>query len=91
MASYQNCWEFFTCGREPGGANRLTCGPCPAATEASLIGPNDGRHSGRICWMIDGTHCGGVVRGLASEKANNCYACAFFKSLVLAAEQQMVG
>ena len=32
-----NCWEFFRCGREPGGKNAEKLGVCPAATVGKNI------------------------------------------------------
>lgn len=31
--SRTNCWEYFKCGREPGGSKVDELGVCPAATE----------------------------------------------------------
>ncbi|MEW6110309.1 MAG: two-CW domain-containing protein, partial [Nitrospirota bacterium] len=33
-----NCWEFFRCGREIGGAKVSELGVCPAATDNSADG-----------------------------------------------------
>ena len=59
----QNCWEFKSCGRQPGGAKTAELGLCPAATEPRLNGVNSGRNGGRSCWAMTGTLCGGAVHG----------------------------
>lgn len=72
-----NCWEFKRCGREPGGANALELGVCPAATDASSHGLNRGRNGGRICWAVTGTLCGGQVQGTYAQKRASCITCDF--------------
>ena len=55
----QNCWEFFGCGRETGGEKVRELGECPASTDASADGLNNGKNAGRICWAVAGTLCDG--------------------------------
>ncbi|MES9961925.1 MAG: two-CW domain-containing protein [Candidatus Sedimenticola sp. 20ELBAFRAG] len=38
MKSPVNCWEFFKCGREPGGDNASSLGICPTATQQQSDG-----------------------------------------------------
>lgn len=77
MASKQNCWEFKNCGRQPGGAKAVELGVCPAST-TDCRGLNGGTNSGRQCWAIAGTLCGGKVQGTFAQKMTNCMACPFF-------------
>ncbi|HEY5998845.1 MAG TPA: hypothetical protein VI078_06015 [bacterium] len=80
-----NCWEFTKCGREPGGVNAAAQGVCPAASENALDGVHGGVNSGRACWVLAGTFCGGEVVGSAAKKIASCKECAFYK-LVMAEE-----
>ena len=81
MADKQNCWELEKCGREPGGANVLELGVCPAAIDVSYDGLNGGRNAGRICWAITGTFCNGEVQGTFAQKRLSCLSCDFFKKI----------
>jgi hypothetical protein len=78
----QNCWEFKSCGREPGGIRANELGVCPASTALSSNGLNQGKNGGRICWAIAGTFCGGRVQGSFAEKQLSCINCDFFKQVV---------
>lgn len=73
-----NCWEAMSCGREPGGLKSQELGVCPAATAESGNGINGGRNSGRICWAVAGTLCGGEVQGSTALKQATCLSCRFF-------------
>ncbi len=73
-----NCWQFMRCGREPGGAEAARLGTCPAASDASYDGLNEGQNGGRICWAVAGTCCGGKVQGTFAEKRSSCVDCEFF-------------
>lgn len=76
-----NCWEFMRCGREPGGAEAVRLGCCPAAMDASYHGLNGGNNGGRICWAVAGTCCGGKVQGTFAEKRSSCVDCEFFQKV----------
>ncbi len=78
MTGRQDCWEYMTCGREPGGARTGELGVCPAATEKALDGVHGGRNAGRACWVVAGTLCGGRVAGSYSSKRENCFECPFY-------------
>ncbi len=78
-----NCWEFKSCGREPGGSRVAELGTCPAATDAANEGVNRGRMSGRVCWAVAGTLCGGEVQGSSAKKRASCFACDFFEQVRL--------
>lgn len=76
-----NCWEFKSCGRQPGGAKVHELGVCPAATVDYANGINRGRKGGRACWAIAGTLCGGTVQGTFASKLANCITCEFYKAV----------
>ena len=80
-----NCWEHKKCGREVGGAKERELGGCPAATNFTYKGTNDGKSAGRYCWKVAGTLCGGSVQGSFVEKMKSCVKCDFF-ALVKTAE-----
>lgn len=75
----ENCWEYRSCGREPGGLNAVELGVCPATSDTSFDGINFGKNAGRICWAVAGTFCGGKVQGTFAEKRVSCISCDFFK------------
>ncbi len=75
----KNCWEIKKCGREPGGEKAGELGICPAASDASCNGLNNGTNAGRICWAIAGTFCGGKVQGDFAMKSVSCMTCEVFK------------
>ncbi len=83
-----NCWEILRCGREPGGPNVASNGPCPATMDEAADGINNGTNGGRVCWAISGTFCGDEVDGSQATKLVSCMTCDFF-SLVLEEEGQM--
>lgn len=76
-----NCWDFKRCGREVGGNKVKELGICPASTERLLNGVHDGENSGRACWVVAGTFCGGQVQGTFAKKFENCEQCEFYKSV----------
>ena len=73
-----NCWEFTKCGRQPGGEKVFELGVCPAATDATHDGKNGGENSGRFCWKVTGTLCGGGVQRNFASKFLDCTQCEFF-------------
>jgi hypothetical protein len=79
MSQKQNCWEFLKCGRGSGG--KAEHGTCPASTDASANGLNEGKNGGRICWAISGTFCGKKIRGFYAKKQLSCRSCIFFKKV----------
>jgi len=81
MSEKQNCWEFMKCGRERGGAKEQELGVCPAVTDVSSHGLNDGENGGRICWAIAGTFCGDEVQGSFIEKQSTCMSCDVYKQV----------
>lgn len=79
--SKSNCWEIKKCGREPGGEKTGDLGVCPAASDSSVDGVNNGKNGGRICWAIAGTFCGGKVQGDFAQKSVSCMSCEVFKMI----------
>jgi len=77
----QNCWEFKNCGREPGGKKYEELGVCPAAIDTRLNGIHGGTNSGRTCWVVAGTLCGGQLQGTFAKKYKTCEACEFYKKV----------
>ncbi|MEW6599866.1 MAG: two-CW domain-containing protein [Nitrospirota bacterium] len=75
-----NCWEIKKCGREPGGV-KTGLGVCPAASDTSANGLNNGKNGGRLCWAIAGTFCGGKVQGDFAMKQVSCMSCEVFKQI----------
>ena len=78
-----NCWEYKRCGRGPGGEKVDELGACAAATEEKLNGVNSGVNSGRACWAVSGTLCGGRVQGVDEQKLIACLECDFYRVTVL--------
>lgn len=77
----KNCWEFYNCGRQPGGEKVIELGVCPAATEERLNGVHGGNNSGRACWVVAGTMCNGEVQGTFARKYRDCAACYFYREV----------
>lgn len=75
--SKQNCWEFKSCGREPGGPKVQELGVCPAATFGAADGIHGGKNGGRACWGIVGTLCAGKVQDTYAAKLHQCVGCDF--------------
>ncbi|KAA3605083.1 MAG: hypothetical protein DWQ01_21040 [Planctomycetota bacterium] len=78
MSPFQNCWEYFQCGREPGGSKSDSLGVCPVAVQSSDDGRNHGRMGGRLCWTIAGSPCA-PDKGLKFRK---CVNCTFFAKVM---------
>lgn len=75
----KNCWQFKECGRYSGGPKVDELEVCPAATDTTHNGINNGKDAGRHCWWVAGTFCGSEVQGLWASKLTTCAACDFFK------------
>jgi nucleoside-diphosphate-sugar epimerase len=76
-----NCWEFMKCGRGPGGSKAKQLGVCPAASEKRLDTIHGGINSGRCCWVVAGTYCGGTVQGSFARKQVACKRCDFYNKV----------
>ncbi len=90
MAQKQNCWEVKKCGRQPGGGSTSEHGVCPAATNVSHNGVNQGQKAGRYCWAVAGTLCGGKVQGDYAAKRVSCMSCEFFSKVKSEEAKQFV-
>jgi len=73
-----NCWEFMSCGREPGGVNADELGICPASTYMPFHDIHGGTAAGRTCWAVAGTMCRGKVSGTFARKLRDCKKCRFY-------------
>ena len=82
MKDKKNCWESMKCGRETGGVRAEELGICPASTEKKYDGVNSGDASGRFCWVVAGTLCGGEVQGMFAKKIENCMKCSFLLEVI---------
>jgi rhodanese-related sulfurtransferase len=80
MKKLQNCWEYWDCGREPGGKN-TEMGICKAAVDEHFDGINGGKCAGRMCWTVPGTLCRGTHQSNTIEKYVTCQECPFFKEI----------
>jgi GlcNAc-P-P-Und epimerase len=78
----RNCWEVMQCGRGP--ADRISNQEdiCPAARDIRLDGVHGGLNSGRACWVVAGTFCGGEVQGTFARKIEACQTCQFFQQVL---------
>ena len=74
----KNCWEYFKCGREPGGNRVEESGLCPASISERYDGLNHGKNAGRVCWSVSGTLCEVGAKGTNAKKKHTCMTCAFF-------------
>lgn len=72
----RNCWEFKKCGREPNGDRVEDLGVCPAALPGEYDGLNNGKHRGRICWLVEGTICSQHEVEF-TERFSICLSCDF--------------
>ncbi len=81
MGNKKNCWEFTSCGRQPGGANVHELGICPAAIAKGCDGIHGGVCGGRACWAISGTLCSGRLQGTIASKIKNCLKCEFYQEV----------
>ena len=76
-----NCWEYLSCGREPGGSNADEMGVCPVTTFEAADGFLGGRNGGRACVYITGTFCCQVLKGTQRDNKKPCIDCGFYKLL----------
>ncbi len=81
MSKKLNCWEYMNCGRGPRGRNVKSRGRCPAASEKRLDRIHGGWNSGRACWVVAGTYCGGTIQGSYARKHLACKRCDFYQKV----------
>lgn len=77
----ENCWEFFKCGRSPGGAHAAAFGICPTTISSQAEGINGGHNGGRMCWAIAGTLCAVGDQAHTNRGPDRCAACQFFRKV----------
>lgn len=87
----KNCWEYKTCGREPGGHKAKELGICPVAVREELEGAHDGEKAGRACWVVAGSLCGGKIQGMYAQKLNDCWRCDFMNLVKKEEESSPLG
>ena len=75
-----NCWQFKSCGREPGGVLADVLGECPVASTMKYDGLNDGLGAGRACWMVRNAVCKQAEN--ISARVDPCHTCDFYKRVV---------
>lgn len=90
MKDRKNCWESMKCGREPGGRRSGELGVCPAASEKKFDGVNRGSASGRFCWTVAVTLCGGEVQGTYAKKFNSYMQCPFLLEVIREEEDAFI-
>jgi hypothetical protein len=77
----KNCWELKKCVRELGGNKILELGICPESTYKRFNGVYGGINSGRVCWLIAGTSCGGKDQGLHADEQAYCAKCDVYMTI----------
>ncbi len=70
------------CGRGPGKSGTTKLETCKAAQEKKLDGIHDGKNSGRACWVVAGTYCGGSLQGTFAKKSLACKRCDFYNKVI---------
>ena len=76
-----NCWEYMKCGRGPGDPAVDKKELCPVVREYRLAGVHGGENSGRACWVVAGTFCGGREQGTYAKKFKSCMSCGFYQQV----------
>ena len=76
-----NCWEYYSCGREPDGKNIKKSGVCSIFENKHLNGINNGKFGGRICWGVSGTLCLENIEGVIAKNIDSCMRCDFFRKV----------
>jgi nucleoside-diphosphate-sugar epimerase len=69
------------CGRGPGKRGSLKLDICAAAKEMRLHNVHEGKNSGRACWVVAGTYCGGTLQGTFAKKHLACKRCDFYNKV----------
>jgi hypothetical protein len=76
-----NCWQYMSCGREPGGAHTDLFGVCPASTDNRLDGVHGGKNAGRACWAIAGSFTKDGDEMALAGGHRDCAACDFYNAV----------
>ena len=76
-----NCWQYMSCGREPGGAHTDRFGVCPVSTDNRLDGVHGGKNAGRACWVVGGSFMkeAGGMAPLSGHR--DCRECDFYNAV----------
>lgn len=69
------------CGRGPKDSREKNVEPCPVVKERRLDAVHGGNRSGRACWVVAGTFCGGNIQGTFAQKDIACKRCDFYKKV----------
>jgi hypothetical protein len=40
-------------------------------------------NAGRVCFVVEGTRCDGMMQGCYSEKIHDCRECGFYRGMVI--------
>lgn len=70
-----NCWEYFECGREPGGKNAETEDICPVTVKTEFNNSNQGKNAGRCCWAVSKNESD------LGTQFSTCLSCPFFAAV----------
>ncbi len=76
-----NCWQYMSCGREPGGLNADRLGVCPVCKESELDGVHGGKNAGRSCWIIAGLLSGRDLGCGNRTVGGDCAKCDFYNTV----------
>ena len=76
-----NCWQYMSCGREPGGARTDLLGVCLVTTDTRLDGVHGGKNAGRACWVLAGSFKKGAQEMALVKEHKDCAACDFYKAV----------
>ncbi len=76
-----NCWQYMSCGREPGGASVDRLGVCPVTTDTRFDGVHGGKNAGRACWVIAGSFAKDAQETAGVSGRKDCTACNFYKAV----------
>ncbi len=76
-----NCWQYVSCGREPGGASAGRLGVCPVTTDTRLDGVHGGKNAGRACWVIAGSFSKEAEETAPAGHRKDCASCDFYKAV----------
>jgi len=74
-----NCWEFYECGREPGGHSVERRGACQAPMDEEHNGTNCGKNGGRYCWSVMSEASKREGKCCKRVGAGECCECLFYK------------
>jgi hypothetical protein len=53
--------------------------------------PHGETNAGRVCWVIEGSLCGGKIQGTYAKKLLNCWRCDFMNMVKQEEEPEVFG